>query len=439
MRVVHAVGWYFPQNIGGTEIYVAAVVRELRHAGVDVCIAAPLPGASHPETYEHDGVPVYRYPIPVTPDRREARGEVMVRGAESFHTWLQSIAADVVHVHTFVTGLDLIEVKRARALGARVFVTNHSSALGYVCLRGTLLRWGTEPCDGITRPRACAACALQMRGVPRSIATSIAALPAPAARCANRVQHPVGTALGLSSYVEERIDRQRELFEHVDCVFALTDAAQSILVANGAPAAKVRVNRLGIEYDVIRRGEPRRRRSRSPVVIGYLGRFDPIKGVDDLLQAAESLPAGVPFRLDVRGVGNESAAERVRAACHAAARRDSRIQVGGPVERNEVADVLASWDVLCCPGLSLEGGPTVALEAFAVGTPVIGTGFGGLAEIVRDDQNGKLFTPGDWRALAEIIRTVAARPDVIDEWRMNIPGVRTMRDVAQDYLAAYSA
>jgi glycosyltransferase involved in cell wall biosynthesis len=438
VRVVHGVGWYFPDSLGGTEVYVAAVARELARAGLNVAIAAPSASATESSSYTHENVPVFRYPIPPLPTRREARGEDAARGTEAFHEWLRVERPDVVHFHTFVTGLDLLEVEQARAAGARVFVTSHSSALGYVCLRGTLARWGTEPCDGVIRPRRCAACALEHRGIARPVAWAAAALPSALARVADRFEHPIGTALGLPSYIERRAERQRRLFDQIDRFFALTTAARDILIANGAPPQKVAVNRLGIDTDSLK---PRSsmRRSSSPITIGYLGRFDPIKGISDLVRAVASLDRAVPVRLDIRGAGATDEAVAVRRACEAAASGDSRISVGGAVPRDQVADVLAGWDVLCCPGLSLEGGPTVAMEAFAVGTPVIGTRFGGLAELVDEGQNGALVAPGDWRALAEVIRALAEQPSTIDDWRRKLPAVRTMQNVTAEYLSAYRA
>ena len=437
MRVIQALGWYFPDSLGGTEVYVAAVAREMQRAGIDVRIAAPAPGAARPALYEHDGIQVFRYPIPSTPTRAEARGETVAEGVQVFHEWLAAERPDVVHVHTFVTGLDLLEIERARHVGARVFVTSHSSALGYVCLRGTLLQWGHDVCDGLAAPRRCAACALQQRGLRRSVASAIAALPGSMTRLANRWDHPVGTAVGLPAYVASRMTRQRRLFDNIDGFFALTGAARAILVANGAPAAKVRINRLGIDSDVIVPGAARRRSVR-PITVGYLGRLDPIKGVDDLVRAIESLPQEVEVRVEIRGVCSGEDGELVRQQCTAAAQRDRRIALGGPVERCNVSALLASWDVLCCPSRSAEGGPTVALEAFAVGTPVIGSRLGGLTEVVTDD-HGRLVDPGDWRSLAALIRDLAQRPETIDAWRAKLPSPRSTRDIAADYLTAYSA
>ena len=63
MKIVQAVGWYFPDSLGGTEVYVAGLCRRLRDAGQDVLVAAPDPAAAVERSYEHDGIPVYRYPI----------------------------------------------------------------------------------------------------------------------------------------------------------------------------------------------------------------------------------------------------------------------------------------------------------------------------------------------------------------------------------------
>jgi glycosyltransferase involved in cell wall biosynthesis len=96
-------------------------------------------------------------------------------------------------------------------------------------------------------------------------------------------------------------------------------------------------------------------------------------------------------------------------------------------------------DVLCCPSLTLEGGPTVALEAMAVGTPVVATRIGALAEVIQDGVNGRLVAPGDWRALAQAFRDIVNEPATLDRWRAALPAVRTMDEVVGDYLELYRA
>jgi glycosyltransferase involved in cell wall biosynthesis len=74
-----------------------------------------------------------------------------------------------------------------------------------------------------------------------------------------------------------------------------------------------------------------------------------------------------------------------------------------------------------------------------VGTPVIGTRIGGLAELITDGVNGKLVRPGHWRALADVLRALVADPrGTVDAWRRALPTARTMDEVTADYLALYA-
>jgi len=86
-----------------------------------------------------------------------------------------------------------------------------------------------------------------------------------------------------------------------------------------------------------------------------------------------------------------------------------------------------------------ENGPTVALEAMAVGTPVIASRVGNLAEAIDDDFTGRLVTPGDVAEWASALTAIAQSPDIIDRWRRALPAPRTMDDIARDYLALYAA
>jgi glycosyltransferase involved in cell wall biosynthesis len=108
------------------------------------------------------------------------------------------------------------------------------------------------------------------------------------------------------------------------------------------------------------------------------------------------------------------------------------------VTAGEVPGILAAFDVLCCPSIWFENGPTVALEALRVGTPLIASRLGNLAEIVADDVNGRLVTAGDVEALSTVLRQVAEDPaGTIDRWRGGLGPIRSLDAVADDYLAIY--
>lgn len=68
--------------------------------------------------------------------------------------------------------------------------------------------------------------------------------------------------------------------------------------------------------------------------------------------------------------------------------------------REDVADVLRALDVLCIPSIRHEGVPQIGLQALACGTAVVGSDCGGIPEIIREGETGRIFPNGDAAALA---------------------------------------
>jgi glycosyltransferase involved in cell wall biosynthesis len=234
---------------------------------------------------------------------------------------------------------------------------------------------------------------------------------------------------------------QLECLEVVDRFVVLTGWAMDALMRNGARREKLALNRLGTGGNALpRKPGPEIAPTRVPVKVGYLGRFEALKGARELARAVASLDRTIPLRVEFRGPLRTASQREEMKQVSLAAGGDSRIIFGPEVEAKDVPKVLADYDVLCCPSLALEGGPTVAIEAHAVGTPVIGSRIGGLAEIVSDGVNGRLITPGDRAALAKVLQEIAENPaGTIDRWRTALPEARTMDAVAEDYLKVYAA
>jgi glycosyltransferase involved in cell wall biosynthesis len=451
VRIIQALGWYFPDSVGGTEVYVSALAKRLVRAGHDVTIAAPDASSTSARTYNVDGVPVFRYPIPARASRDEAQGRVPVRGAQQFHAWLRDCRPDLVHVHTFVTGLGLDEICAARTAGARVVATTHSSSLGFLCQRGTLMRWGDALCDAQIDVAGCAACALHHSGLPRPAASAFSEAPAALAHLAAEFPGRGATALAMTDLIAWNLQRQRSLWAVVDRFVVLSDWARDALMKNGAPPQKLAVNRLGVAiHGIPQRGtdgchfaagsayEGRGRSSADVVRVGYVGRFDPIKGVEDLAGAVAALPRSMPIEVEFRGPASGATERAVRDSLRERFAGDARVSVSEGVQPADVAALLQTYDVICCPSRCLEGGPTIALEAMAVGTPVIAARPGGAAEVVTDGVNGWLVDAGDRGALSYALAQIASRPELIDRWRAALPPIRTMDDVAQDYLELYA-
>jgi glycosyltransferase involved in cell wall biosynthesis len=442
MNVVHAVEWFFPDTLGGTEVYVAALAARLAAAGHATSIIAPRVGGRQVQEYIHDGIRVFRYPIPATLTRAEAQGRIRARGAGEFDRIVGHLRPDIVHFHTFGSGLGIGELKGARDVSAAVVATNHLPSLGYVCQRGTLMRWGESACDGVCRPLKCASCELQNRGLPRAAAAAVGLLGfAFRGREGALPQGRLASSLLMTDLIYYNQEKQAELISLLDRFVLLNQVALKMVLANGAEPRKLVLNRLGSSHVNGRRKPlPEQSPTQSPIRIGYVGRLVETKGVLDLARAVASVPRSLPFTIELRGPADDKESVELLRRLRQIAGDDARLLVRPPIATADIPSLMASFDVLVVPSIWFENGPTVVSEAHAAGTPVIGTTIGAMPELITHDVDGLLLEPGDWRALAVAIRRMVKDPaSTIDKWRRHVPEARTMRDIAEDYLEMYMA
>jgi glycosyltransferase involved in cell wall biosynthesis len=304
-----------------------------------------------------------------------------------------------------------------------------------------LMQWGRVPCDGIVIPDKCASCNLTRLGMPQPAARIAGAVPVPLSAALARLPGRIGTALGMAASVHEYETMQRELFGLVDWFVVLNETGRRMLVSNGSSADKIVLNRLGVSHmPITPKPGPDLHPTGTSVRFGYVGRLHATKGLVELVRAVNSIPRDVPFRLDIRGPMLDEPSRRFAADLESMLAGDARVRFGPGVPGRDVPALLAGYDVLLCPSMWFENGPTIALEAMAVGTPIIASRVGNLAEIVDDDVNGQLVAAGDVEELARAITRAATAPaQTIDRWRRALPQPRTMDDIASDYLTLYAA
>jgi D-inositol-3-phosphate glycosyltransferase len=159
-------------------------------------------------------------------------------------------------------------------------------------------------------------------------------------------------------------------------------------------------------------------------VVLFAGRLEPLKGAQILLDAAGQLRAGGEFaHLIVVIAGDDSGdgahdhrgGERRRLERHAA-----RIGLGehvrfvGAVPHEQLGDYYAMADLCVVPSLTESFG-LVALEAQALGTPVVAASVGGLREVVEDGVTGILVDGHESADYARAIASILEDPVLRDE------------------------
>ena len=90
----------------------------------------------------------------------------------------------------------------------------------------------------------------------------------------------------------------------------------------------------------------------------------------------------------------------------------------GPLPRREVLELFLAGDASLLSS-SWENFPHTVVEALAVGTPVIATRTGGVAEVLQDGVNGLVVEPGDVAALTAAVERFFADPELAQRLRAN--------------------
>jgi len=147
-------------------------------------------------------------------------------------------------------------------------------------------------------------------------------------------------------------------------------------------------------------------------LIAYTGRVEWEKGVQTLLSAMPALRSAHPgIRLLVAGRGSYLD-DAQRQAAHLGL--DGSVRFLGWVSEEDLRAIVAAADLAVAPSLYEPFG-LIALEAAAIGTPLVVSRSGGLAEFAHDDQRALTFTPGDSDSLVDAVTRALADPRATHE------------------------
>jgi glycosyltransferase involved in cell wall biosynthesis len=144
-------------------------------------------------------------------------------------------------------------------------------------------------------------------------------------------------------------------------------------------------------------------RERSAFIL-YVGRLGPRKGLFDLLHAHAILAREFKMSLPLRVIG-EGPLRNSLVRLSDRLGTSALVQFKGFVDRSEVLRNYSAAAVVVIPS-HLEGFPTVLLEAWATGAPVVAARSPGIRDAVKDGTDALMYPPGDSRALASCLQEV---------------------------------
>ncbi|TDD95452.1 glycosyltransferase family 4 protein [Actinomadura rubrisoli] len=188
---------------------------------------------------------------------------------------------------------------------------------------------------------------------------------------------------------------------HAPLVSALAPDAAVTFVANSVDTSQWRILPSERERGLAWRAgnvEPGRR------TVGLIGRLKTKKGVGFLLDALAASGHAEAFHLLLVGEVEEGVTQRLAGQADGVAHSFLPF-----LERYDLPGVYASCDLVALPSF-YDGMPNVALEAAALGVPLLASDAGGLAD-VADDEIGFTFPAGDADACRAAIDRAARAAD----------------------------
>ncbi|MGC5331525.1 glycosyltransferase [Micromonospora sp. DT62] len=328
MRIVVAHNRYREAQPSGENTIVDAEIAQLTAAGVEVL----------PFIRSSDEIPTMsksaKALLPISPIWAP-------RAQEDLSRLITEHRPDVLHLHNPYPLISPWIVRTAHRHGVPVVQTVHNYR--QVCSSGLYFR------DGMI----CQDCRGRALGVPAIVH-----------RCyrGSRAQ---------SALMATTLAVHRGTWRSVDRFVALTSAVADHLRDYGIPAERIVVKPNGIPDP----GAP------APLGDGflYMARLSPEKGLGLLLDAWRRHPDGALGPLRIAGDGE------LRPLAEAAAAERADVTYLGPLDRAGVRAAVEASAVIIAASTWHDVLPTVIIEAFAAGRPVLGTALGGIPYLVGAD------------------------------------------------------
>ncbi len=215
--------------------------------------------------------------------------------------------------------------------------------------------------------------------------------------------------------------RRRDL---IDLIFVENNEVRNWLLAHGEDQARIHMVESGVDLAVLHpmpRAETLVREigaAPDDVIVGFSGRWSEEKNPLGFVEIARLVDLTLPICFVMTGTGHQRRA--IELAIHEAHFPDGRFHLLGEVP--EITPILASFDLLVIPSV-LDGRPVVALEALAMGVPVLASRVGALPDLIQDYRTGWLCEPNALNDFANRIEGAAR----------DLPGLTKMRRQARTY------
>jgi D-inositol-3-phosphate glycosyltransferase len=219
------------------------------------------------------------------------------------------------------------------------------------------------------------------------------------------------TGVGLPE-PDLRIAAEKELVKTCHRILAPTDREKDNLVRYyGISREKIGVVPCGVNLDLFYPQEKKATRrqlgfDQRDIILLYVGRFEPLKGIDRLLEAMIHLRDHRRLRLIiVGGDGDQSPESKFLRQKTVNLGIEDKVIFAGRIEQKHLPLYYSSADVLVMAS-HYESFGLVALEALACGRPVVSTPVGAMESLIKQSQAGRVVSDSLPQSLAAGIQSI---------------------------------
>lgn len=175
----------------------------------------------------------------------------------------------------------------------------------------------------------------------------------------------------------------------------------------------------------------------SKVKLGFVGGVGYYKGVHQLIEALLDLPDEYSHKYELLVYGSYSQSYLNGIYRKFPKALNQNIKFFGRYQYSELPKIFNNFDVSILPSLCADAAPQTIFESYGNGLPIIGPDIGGFTDFIQDKKNGLLFNAADVLDLRKKIKELLDNPNVINEFKKNIPRLKTFDENISELVEIY--
>ena len=451
MNILYVSSFADPNPINSNRTSVA-VVSALIEAGLNVsmmtCDQDPTWQGSLPDGVhkidsrpvlqtEREGISYYMVALPVTWYERAMTNESWNNAVNWGVNFLRSLKPDIVHLQQWQNLWWILESAQQLGIPTVYSVNDY----GLTCQRTFLIKGDGTPCNGEAKILKCSSCVYTGRsflGKVNEIATFVPGFSTilngiSETRVGSILSQKGVVRINIKNRVKNNIERHQNSFSKISRVIVGSPFGMDVLNKCGVSIEKIHVMPWFHEQaelcDAIKK-------EMKSLVIGFIGRISPEKGLHILLESLSKLRTNEPITLRIAGGVDGMYAEDLYSKYRSNAGKNI-VEWLGWIENSKLKDFYEKVDLTVVPSLCFETGPLSMIESLAHRRPVLCSDIAPMKWLNEKFGTGWVFTFADSLSLTKELNHIYENRALIPKYSSHISPPPTVHEYINSLLNIY--